>query len=490
MQPVLEFKSDAYINGVAFSPDGKCLATAGSQENASSSKSSDGAKILFWNLPSEILAVKTCLYINKPEKTLAVQKDSVHRIAYSPDGKYMASVSKEEPLCLWNIENGGDVKLNLHLKTDLQFSYDVQFHPEQPNVLALASKNAAYLATWIENGLRLQPEPICRSADIISSLAFSPKGNCLAAGCYDGTTRVRNLDTKEEIQLAQPETKVMSLGFLSEDQLVTGTNKGCIQCWDLRSRLAPEQWLAHHRTVLGLLFLQDGRLASVGEDWTIGLWGPRKKESLSKENIPGFGIVGAFDRKQLFRYDDTVIYRIPFNEDEFSLEKFAQAEVEEFAQLEGSVTCLAISPVDDRIAVAVEHRKVFLIDGKKQSPQETSLAVSSGIRCMAFSPTGMYLAVALSNGQVDLFDIRDNHRVATLRGPVGEVKAIAFSPDEKTIATGGDDGEVRLWDPVLGVERLTLKSASSIHSLCFSGDSAVLVAGGRDGSVQVWRTGD
>ncbi len=79
---MLQGHSD-YINSVAFSPDGKYLAS-GSKDKT----------IKLWNVQSQ-------------KQVITLQDDSlcVYSVAFSPDGKYLASGSLDKTVKLWSMEN-------------------------------------------------------------------------------------------------------------------------------------------------------------------------------------------------------------------------------------------------------------------------------------------------------------------------------------------------------------------------------------------------
>jgi WD40 repeat protein len=71
------------VNSVAFSPDGKYLAS-GSQDKI----------VKLWSVQSQ-----------KEVTTLKGHSDSVESVAFSPDGKYLASGSRDKTVKLWSMEN-------------------------------------------------------------------------------------------------------------------------------------------------------------------------------------------------------------------------------------------------------------------------------------------------------------------------------------------------------------------------------------------------
>ncbi len=125
---------------VAFAPDGKRIAapvTAGSRGAPAGLLIGDkGASVRVWELATG--------ESTQPVKGL---KASVGRVAFSPDGKRLATAGADRVVRVWDIENGKE--------------------------------------------LAAMPSP-----DRVTAVAFSPDGNSLAAGCKDGTVRVWGVPTK------------------------------------------------------------------------------------------------------------------------------------------------------------------------------------------------------------------------------------------------------------------------------------------------------
>ena len=95
----------------------------------------------------------------------------------------------------------------------------------------------------------------------------------------------------------------------------------------------------------------------------------------------------------------------------------------------------------------------------------------------AFSADGRQFATALSDNTVQVWDTANGQRAAVLTGHKQVVLAVAFSSDGKTIATASEDGTLRLWDTAAQQEILSLPVLGwHVSELLFSPDGRVLVA--------------
>jgi WD40 repeat protein len=109
---------------------------------------------------------------------------------------------------------------------------------------------------------------------------------------------------------------------------------------------------------------------------------------------------------------------------------------------------------------------------------------------VAVSPDGRYVALAdwdLKRPEVAVWDLTTGELVSTLRDYHRFLGALTFSPDGRRLVTGGDDGTVRLWDPLTGEEVLTLRGhLGKVERLAFTRDGRRLISVGDDHTARVW----
>lgn len=106
---------------------------------------------------------------------------------------------------------------------------------------------------------------------------------------------------------------------------------------------------------------------------------------------------------------------------------------------------------------------------------------------VAFDPSGTRIATGGEQGPAQIWDAVTGENLTELAGHAGHILDIAFSRDGSSIATAGFDGTIRLWDPESGLQRLLLRAHRiGVSGVDFSPDGTKLASAGGDGVARVW----
>ena len=449
--------------GVAFSPDGALLVTAGHPDGRES-----GNQFQVWDFPSFTV-----------RSNFARFPGTLGSAAFTPDGKHLLTGTAEGALLVWNVAEGRIVeRLNEHTSwiTTIALARDGR-------TFATASTDRT-LVLW-DAATR---KPLVRLRGHLAqvwSVAISPDGRMVASGALDGTTRLWDAATRHE-QRELPEC-FMVTGFSSDSRRLVGVGFGESRLWNLENGAITTIPLQDYKK---LQYLGDYRF----------MWASRDLHGLEPKAVYGRtdGLLEVWNlatmsRVTSWRVADGDVVTAAFSPDgQFIATSGAQGEVvlweagtrrevRRFETLGGQWTCLTFSP-DGRLLAGSE--------GKNMEDSQVGIwEVNTGtlmrklpihtdeVLSLAFSPDGKLLATAVQNEKVHLWDIPSGALRVTLMGHAQTVLSVAFSPDGKTLATGASDSKVKLWNIATEQEVATLELPGVCASVKFSPDGRTLAVG-------------
>jgi WD40 repeat protein len=182
--------------GVAFSPDGTRLATAGLDSTA---KVWDFSAAL---TPSTGSGQGTGAGTAKELFTLSGHKGYVYAVTYSADGKRIATAGGDGTAKVWDAATGQEL---LTLTGHTGALYDVAFSPDG-KLLGTASSDGTAKVWNVSSGSGRSEQPLTLynpNAQLIDGIVFSPDGKRLAVAGGDGTARIYALPLEDLIAIAK-----------------------------------------------------------------------------------------------------------------------------------------------------------------------------------------------------------------------------------------------------------------------------------------------
>jgi RNA polymerase sigma factor (sigma-70 family) len=322
---------------IAFSPDGKTVATGGT-----------GRAIWLWDAET-----------GKPLTPASGHTGIISSLAVSPDGRTLASTASDPEVWLWDLGTG-------------------------------------------RTRARLRPAGVT-----ISEAAFSPDGRTLAVMGDDAFVRLLDASTGKELSRLEGMPTQTALSFSPDGKLLAAVSRGdgLIRIWDVASGRLRRQLKAlppakQKPGLLCLAFSPDGRFLVTG----------------------GFGPVACV---------------------------WSVASGERVRELPGHdywVSSLSFSPDGRVLATTCSDKTIRLwevLSGKERRRLEGH---TKQVRSVAFAPDGRHLASGSDDQTVRVWDYVAGKEVACFHGHDGVVGPLAFSRDGKVLYSGGWDTTILAWD--------------------------------------------
>lgn len=513
------------IHGLAFSPDGRFVATVGGlfgkeaelwdtasgriarefeeQAGGLNAAGPDAAPFIYKGKPidfrvlhavafspdGQILATAPDGVVLRDARsgsilaTLKQPAKGVKAIAFSPDGKTLATAADDKKVRLWSVPAGA---LETTLAGPTQPLAAVAISPDGKRIVATGSGKRSILS---------------RDETPIGYLWSWDRPSGPARRIEIGNVHVR------QVAFVGPTTVVLAAGreLVSLDLQAEDSTR-------------PRKLWTHSEDLLAVAVSPDRRLvASGGADRTVDIVELATGKLVHR--LPGltdtFSSVAASNDGKRFATATIDLHftnRVGVSEtsfaarykkyfsDDANVGRLQPSEVRIWSTVDGrlqsklplppgQVTAIELIPHSDQLAVAgwVQGKggmlSIWDLNGGKRVrdfPRQTAEVLS-----IAVSPDGRALASGDAAGNLDLWDVQSGAKTRSNKHD-HPIEAVTFSGDGKLLATGDGNRTVHLFDASSGTIVRTLKSRSYIESLAFSPDATLLAAGTRDPGLELW----
>lgn len=371
------------------------------------------------------------------KKTHALANGWFHGMAFSPDGKALATATtsddENQGVQLWNLT---DLKAP-PVKFPAPGIDTVIFSPDGMT-LAWGSHGQSLCFMDRRTGKDLRPTTGHRGA--IGSLVYLPDGQTIATASVDGTIRTWDAATGKSLRVFHGHKGPINALALSPNgkHLASGGMDGSVRIWDMPGGELRSTSTEHYFRVQSVAFSPDGKWLATQGNGRIYLRNPNDGKSLN--------YIHGFDENVAFSGDSKTLTSLD-HEGKLLLRELGTEKTAEVEMKGGD--CLAYSPNGKFLAVA-QDGMVSLIDAINHTPLRTLPVELDRQGCVVFSPDSRYLATVSDSWKgrarrrIRVFELASGTQIHTFESEVPV--CAAFSPDGWKLAVGGGDTLTFIWD--------------------------------------------
>jgi WD40 repeat protein len=435
------------IIDVTFSPDGKIIATT-----------SRDTTVKLWSLNGRQIT------------TLKGHTALVHSVSFSLDQKIIATASWDKTIKLWTISGQLITTINDHKNP----VYSVNFSPK--NQTFATADYGGNVKLWNLNGQQIKAFKAHNQA--IYCVNFSPDSQTLATASADGTVKLWNINGEELQTLKGHKDWVWYVNFSPNGKLIaTASADGTAKLWNINGKEI-KSLNDHKDSVTSASFSHNGEMiATTSTDKTVIIW--------SKNG----------EKLQTLTGHQNWVWRASFSPDNKMIATASKDKSVKLWQIQGkklqvipahqsAIYSIASSPDDKRIATASADKtvKFWTLSGKLIS---LLLKHNSRVNDVSFAPNGQQIATATEDGTVILWNNKAE-KIRTFKGHDGLIWSVKFSPDSQSFATASADKTVKLWNKHGKLIKSIDGHKDIVNSVDFSPDSKMIATASWDTNAKLW----
>jgi WD40 repeat protein len=410
-------------------------------------------------------------------RTFQGHTEAVDSVAFSPDGRYALSGSRDQTVKLWDVSSGREART---FQGHTYWVLSVAFSPDGRYVLSGSHDHSMKL--WeVSSGREVRT--FQGHTDAVTSVAFSPDGRYALSGGYDKIMKLWEVSSGREVRTFQGhKERILSVKFSPDGRYaLSGSSDDTMKLWEVSSGREIRTF-QDASTVLSVNFSPDGGYALSGNyNGSMKLW-----EVSSGREIRTFQ--GHTDKVHSEAFSPDGRYALAGN-DNGSMKLWEVSSGRQIRTFQGHTNYVhvAFSP-DGRYALSGgldKEMKLWEVSSGREI--RTFQGHTNYLASVAFSPDGKYALSGSSDNTMKLWEVSSGREIRTFQGHKEYVDSVSFSPDGRYALSGSHDSTMKLWEVSSGREIRTFQvHGLVVDSVSFSPDGSYALSGSWDNRMKLW----